>query len=49
MLKTFTNLPILTFSLGSMRNRWATHPERVRDIEVNSFAGSFFWANILAY
>jgi hypothetical protein len=22
MLKTFTNLPILTFSLGSMRNRW---------------------------
>jgi hypothetical protein len=22
---------------------------RVRDIEVNSFADSFFWANILAY
>jgi len=23
MLKTFTNLPILTFIPGSMRNRWA--------------------------
>jgi hypothetical protein len=23
--------------------------EGVRDIEVNSFADSFFWANILAY
>jgi hypothetical protein len=22
LLKTFTNLPILTFSLGSIRNRW---------------------------
>jgi len=22
MLKTFTNLPILTFLLGRMRNRW---------------------------
>jgi len=22
MLKTFTNLPILTFILGRMRNRW---------------------------
>jgi hypothetical protein len=25
MLKTFTNLPILTFILGWMRNRWLSH------------------------